>query len=427
MTKSKDIVPLHHEPDLFTVDLLVAPLKELIPHLEYPFFGLSKRPVHRTRRFEDGRGNWLELRPDSEYGLPTIFDQDILIYCCSAVIAALKRGEKPSSRLHLNPADLLRFTSRCHGGRQYALLEQAIERLFGTRGRTNIVGKEYEIRDMFGIVDRASMIRRKDMKECPDALLGVDIVLSSWTMNAIRCNQVLTLSRAYFGMRRPLDRRVYQIARKHCGRQGSFRIGIPKLYSKSGSENPRIRDFRRQYRDLVTRAADPQCYPGGFPDYIPLYDSRRDVAEFVLREERVPTLLPEDVPSADARVKVKELYPGWIRGGDDPIGAAWRAWKAERDKPVRSPDAAYLGFAHKWVQGKIKAGQEPESCRLARAPSAVAEQWWESLNPAWRGHFGHAVQERYGTRVAFEGRDSTLELGNLIRLAHALWRELEAG
>ena len=422
---TKDILPDRYRPTLFTVDVMGVAIKELIPHLELPFFGLSKRPSYTARRFGDGRGNWIELLP-GYYGLPTIFDQDIMIYCTSAIIAARNRGETPSKRVHMRAWDLLDFANRQHGGRQYRLIEESLYRITTTSLRIGIQGNQSEFRSVFGIVDEASFIRQRDLTDSPGSLLGCDVVLSDRMMDAIARNQVLTLSRGYFGIRRPLDRRVYQIARKHCGRQESFQIGIPKLFYKSGTAST-LKRFRQMYKDLVTRAADPECYPGGFPEYIPLYDSRRDVAEFLCREERVPTLLPEDIPSADARAKVKELYPGWIRGGDDPIGAAWRAWKAKRDEPVREPDAAYLGFAHKWVQGKIQAGQEPESCRLARAPSASAEQWWESLNPAWRGHFGHVVQERYGKGVVFESRGDALDLGNMIRLAHARWRELEAG
>ena len=43
-----------------------------------------------------------------------------------------------------------------------------------------------------------------------------------------RCcaKSVLTLSRDYFRLRKPLERRVYELARKHCGRQPEWRIGL---------------------------------------------------------------------------------------------------------------------------------------------------------------------------------------------------------
>ena len=70
---------------------LGAPIKELIPHLEHPFFGLSKRPMRSTRTYKDGRGNCLKLYPGPD-GLPTVFDQDVLIYCCTRLIAEREKG-----------------------------------------------------------------------------------------------------------------------------------------------------------------------------------------------------------------------------------------------------------------------------------------------------------------------------------------------
>ena len=133
------------------------------------------------------------------------------------------------------------------------------------------------------------------------------------------------------------------------------------------------------------------------------------------------------MPSLDVQARAKTLYPGWIRGGHDPIGSAWRAWKAGRDEPLRDPDAAYLGFAHKWVQEKIRGGLEPESCRRARMPSEAALRWWKSLSPRWRSQFLNMVQERHGRRVVFKLKDNAIDQSNLIRLAHDLMLELEAG
>ena len=69
---------------------------------------------------------------------------------------------------------------------------------------------------------------------------------------------VLTLHRDYFGLRKPLERRVYEIARKHCGRQAEWRIGLETLLKKSGSTSPR-RVFRKMIRDMAAE--------DGLPDY----------------------------------------------------------------------------------------------------------------------------------------------------------------
>ena len=69
---------------------------------------------------------------------------------------------------------------------------------------------------------------------------------------------MLTLHRDYFRLRKPLERRVYEIARKHCGRQAEWRIGLETLLKKSGSTSPR-RVFRKMIRDMAAE--------DGLPDY----------------------------------------------------------------------------------------------------------------------------------------------------------------
>ena len=66
----------------------------------------------------------------------------------------------------------------------------------------------------------------------------------------VLAKSVLTLSRDYFRLRKPLERRVYELARKHCGRQPDWHISIPVLAHKSGSASP-LRVFRRMIRDMV--------------------------------------------------------------------------------------------------------------------------------------------------------------------------------
>jgi plasmid replication initiation protein len=35
-------------------------------------------------------------------------------------------------------------------------------------------------------------------------------------------------------MRKPLERRIYELARKHCGRQDQWRVSVEVLHRKSG-------------------------------------------------------------------------------------------------------------------------------------------------------------------------------------------------
>jgi hypothetical protein len=42
----------------------------------------------------------------------------------------------------------------------------------------------------------------------------------------------LTLNRDYFRLRKPIERRIYEIARKHCGRKKEWSIGLALLHKK---------------------------------------------------------------------------------------------------------------------------------------------------------------------------------------------------
>lgn len=60
----------------------------------------------------------------------------------------------------------------------------------------------------------------------------VEIKLADWVFNAIQAKEVLTLHRDYFRLRKPLERRIYELARKHCGAQNGWKISLALLQKK---------------------------------------------------------------------------------------------------------------------------------------------------------------------------------------------------
>ena len=54
-----------------------------------------------------------------------------------------------------------------------------------------------------------------------ERLRYLEVTLCEWLFRAIESAEVLPISRDYFRLRRPLDRRLYELARKHCGQQGT--------------------------------------------------------------------------------------------------------------------------------------------------------------------------------------------------------------
>jgi plasmid replication initiation protein len=320
----------HPQHDLFICDVADAVLKDVMAQMEHPFYSLSKKPDTAVRRYQRN-GHWLQITP-SVKGLATIYDKDILIYCISQLVEALKRGEKVSPRVRINSRELLVFTNRGTAGKDYAALCEAIDRLAGTRISTNIRTGDEEQYDSFGLIDAAS-IRRTHGHD--GRLLWCEIKLSEWVFNAIRAREILTLHRDYFRLRKPLERRIYEIARKHCGRQPEWRIGLSTLLQKTGSQSP-LKRFRQMMRFLAKH--------DHLPDYHVTFDAQSDLVTFRSRG----TLLPEEplvnVPplKSETYERARQAAPAW---DIYEIEREWRDWISE---PPQHPDTAFVRFCEKW-------------------------------------------------------------------------------
>lgn len=330
----------HPQHDLFICDVADAVLKDVMPQLEHPFYSLSKKPETTIRRYEHN-GQWLQVTP-SVKGLATIYDKDILIYCISQIMAKLKRGEEVSKRVKISSHDLLIFTNRGTAGKDYEALQEAIERIRGTTISTNIRTGDTEQTDTFGLID-ASSIRRKHGLD--GRLMTCEITLSDWVFNAIRHNEVLTLHRDYFRLRKPIERRIYELARKHCGQQPSWKASIEILHKKSGSKSTN-KEFRRTVRNLM--ASDH------LPDYLVSFDSDSDMVTFQNRNTmKIGTGAGERGEPWEGHLNtsvfedVREVAPGW-----DPycLESEWRRWVGDEEISPRNPERHFVKFAKSWFE-----------------------------------------------------------------------------
>ena len=373
-----NLVPHRHQPDLFIADLSSVSFKELAEHLEFPFFGLSPQPYHGVRRFEDGRGNFIELRPGLA-GLPTIQDQDILIYCISVAMAEARGGRPVPESVQMTAADLLRFANRHTGGAQYDAVEKGIYRLTEVTLRTNIRGEDVVYTELFGIVDRASMVRQNSLaRRRPRALLGCRVTFSSWIREALEARRVLTLHENYFRLPTPMDRTVYQLVRKHCGIQPSWAISLPKLRAKLGSAHTRPRDFRRRIQALVSRWADE-----GLLEYDLGFENDVLTAAYT-GDGRSPQL---DTQPGHRRITERTLDTLRRELPDLDIGLMemlWRRWAGKQKDRPRNTQLAFLGFCRKYAERREAADRRDcdNQAELGDRPSTVALRFWRSLTPA---------------------------------------------
>jgi plasmid replication initiation protein len=321
------------QADFFICDLPWVVPKDDMASMEHPLFTLATRPDRRILRYAHGPAT-IEVTP-SVKGLATIHDKDVLIYCISQLMAAVNAGQPTAPTLHLRAHDLLLATRRETSGDGYRRLREAFERLSGTRIVTNIATGGIEATRGFGLIDAWEILR----KAKGGRMILVTVTLSDWMYRSVLSRSVLTLHRDYFGLRKPLERRVYEIARKHCGRQAEWRIGLETLLKKSGSTSPR-RVFRKMIRDIAAE--------DGLPDYtIDLIEGDlvlvRGRARLAAGAGEGPRLGPEIYD------RVRAAAPGW-----DPyfLEAEWlRLWHSTGRPPLRSPEAAFLAFARVRAQG----------------------------------------------------------------------------
>jgi plasmid replication initiation protein len=323
----------HPTGDFFVCDIFDASPKDDLGSMEHPIFSLSTRPDRRVLSYAHN-GTTIDVVP-SVKGRATIHDKDILIYCISQLMSALNAGREISRTLILKAHDLLVATNRDTSGDGYQRLKDAFERLAGTRITTNMATGGLETTRGFGLIESWEITRATKTGR----MIHVSVTLSDWLFRAVQAKSVLTLSRDYFRLRKPLERRLYELARKHCGRQAEWKISLPVLHKKAGSAAP-LRVFRAAVRKMVL--ADH------IPDYT-LHEQPGDMFVFARRDAVVdmggqgaPSLSPDTYEQARARAPGADVYA---------LESEWRHfWATSGRPPLRNADRAFLG----WVAQRIK-------------------------------------------------------------------------
>ncbi|WP_227271833.1 replication initiator protein A [Roseobacter weihaiensis] len=314
--------------DFFVCDFLGAVPKHDLASMEHPVFSLSTRPDRRILNYSHNDTD-ITITP-SVKGRATIFDADILIFCISQLMAGLNAGRPVSRTLTLTAHDLLLATRRETSGDSYRRLRDAFERLAGTRITTNITTGEREVTSGFGLIEAWEIVR----KTRAGRMVSVSVTLSEWLYQAVLSKSVLTLNRAYFSLRKPLERRLYELARKHCGRQPTWRVSVETLCKKSGSNSPR-RVFRAMIREIIKA------------DSLPDYDLTEEPGDIIRISPRRLIEAPGQGPqiSAAAIEAARALAP---QADVYALEAQWRAWWAQSGRTrLSAPDKAFLGWVRK--------------------------------------------------------------------------------
>lgn len=243
------------QADLFLPQIAALPIRDQRDTMERPFFSLHKRK--RTKPIDytspDGRVS-VHVTGNSEYGIATIYDLDILIYCASVLMEHKRRGvnDVPQT-LGVVPYEMLRTLRRDTGGGEYEGLTNALNRLQSTTVKTNIRNQSRR-ESTFSWIDSYSQVVDPSGK-----IRGMRITLAKWFYDGVLMDGgVLAIDPAYFEIKGGVMRWLYRVARKHAGGNGAdgFTISMPTLYEKSGSESP-YRRFKFEMLKLARENALP--------------------------------------------------------------------------------------------------------------------------------------------------------------------------
>ena len=289
--------------DLFLPYIADLPLRDQREMMERPFFSLAKskraRPIDYTS--PDGK-LWVHVSASPEYGMATIWDADILIYCASVLADMARRGLNDVPRkLHIMPYDLLRSIGRPTTGRAYELLAQALDRLVATTIKTNIRA-ENRREATFSWLDGWTQL----VDEKTERSRGMTIELSNWFWEGVMMKGgVLSIDRAYFDITGGRERWLYRVARKHAGGagEGGFAISMPVLFEKSGAEG-----LYRRFKFEMLKLAEKDDLPG----YALSVEMARD-GEPKLRMRRIDGKNGATRIAPDAH-ETRDVSPGKLAG-----------------------------------------------------------------------------------------------------------------
>lgn len=227
--------------------------------MEHPFFSLSKNKDTKPRRYEspDGKAQ-LEIMP-SGYGIPTIWDKDLLIYTATLLREAMNKGTLGSENkaIRIDTANFMEATVKGDGTQQRKGLIGTLDRLNGCAVKTTIETNGTSYIEGFTLLDSYKVA----VKTKTGKVAALDIKVCDWLYGAIwnDTQEMLSINRDYFKLEGGIERRLYELARKHCGRQPFWKVGMETLWEKSGSQST-----LKLFRSKIFKG---QVDLGTLPDY----------------------------------------------------------------------------------------------------------------------------------------------------------------
>jgi plasmid replication initiation protein len=155
-------------------------------------------------------------------------------------------------------------------------------------------------------------------------------------MRAIEANEVVSISRDYFRLRRPLERRLYEIARKFCGNKSKWQIGLAKLQDRTGSNAP-LKRFRLNLREIIENDVTPFYHFELTADDLVIVRPRKAPALRVSADIKIPAW-------ADDKAREIARSKGWDYHALQSKWLAFAQAEAANGNAPKNAGAAFVGY-----------------------------------------------------------------------------------
>lgn len=166
----------------------------------------------------------------------------------------------------------------------------------------NIKTNGVEITEEFGLIERWKIIKEDNNGKA----IAIEVKLSDWFYNSILGDAVLTIDKDYFRLRKPTERRLYELARKHCGNQMAWKISLQNLKDKLGVTS-QMKLFRFNIKAIAESNHLPE-YNISLEDDVILF-SRKEPP----KENQAPQPLPKHVTDGQVNEFVRQ-NPNMTKG-----------------------------------------------------------------------------------------------------------------
>lgn len=242
---------------------LAVPVSGTRQLLAHAFFALDNRANQERISLVDGAVK-IEVVAGRDLGVPTMYDADLLFYVLTRVVNAIDHGVDPEhARMQeFSVRDFLRATGRVTTGEAYAAFDQSLERLLAARIKTNIETVDDDetmgVDGSFTWFDSQTLVSYHKSPNGHRRRARVRISLGKWLLGHLVNNRnAFRLHQDYFELSSGVERRLYNIARVHVGRQDQFVILLPNLLPKVGTALS-LAKFGKLMRDIAERDPLPE-------------------------------------------------------------------------------------------------------------------------------------------------------------------------